>query len=244
MRGVLRTAIAHAMRQEIVLRNVASLAASPPVRKREMQALSGEEISALFTALDGERLRSLIVTATTLGLRRGECIALRTSDVDLDGATLTIRRTGARIDGGYVEGPPKSARSRRTISLPAAIVSMLRKQSASVAEERLRLGGAWQDDGRVFPGEGGGPVSEHAIRLALGRSLARAGVKHHRIHDLRHTAATALLRAGGSLRDAQEMLGHASYSLTADTYAYVLDDQRKAIAGRIEQAMGAAITGA
>ena len=148
------------------------------------------------------------------------------------------------MNGGYVEGPPKLARSRRTISLPPAVVAMLRKQSANVAEERLRFGQAWQDESRVFPGEGGGPVSEHAIRLALGRALTRAGLTHIRVHDLRHMAATALLRAGGSLRDAQELLGHSSYSLTADTHAHVLDDQRKATAGRIEQAMGAAITGA
>ncbi len=69
-------------------------------------------------------------------------------------------------------------------------------------------------------------------------------VSHIRVHDLRHTAATALLTAGGSLRDVQEMLGHTSYAFTADRYTHVLEDQRKATANRIEQAMGAAITGA
>ncbi|MEX2375397.1 MAG: tyrosine-type recombinase/integrase [Dehalococcoidia bacterium] len=243
VRGVLRAAIAHAMRSEIVHRNVAALAAPPPVRRAEMRALSATEIRSLFAALEGERLRPLIVTGATLGLRRGELMALRWSDVDLDAATLTVRRTGKRIGKAYVEGQPKSERSRRAISLPPAIVAMLRAHSAAIAAERLRLGPAWLDEDRVFPGEGGGPVGQTTIRKALDRGLTRAKLSHIRVHDLRHTAATQLLAAGGSLRDAQEMLGHSSYSLTADTYAHVLDDQRKATADRIQQALGGAIGG-
>lgn len=244
VRGTLRAAIAHAMRSELVHRNVAALAAPPPVRRAEMRALSAADLRALFSALEDERLRPLIVTGATLGLRRGELMALRWSDVDLAAATMTIRRTGKRIGKAYVEGQPKSERSRRAISLPPAIVAMLRTHSALIAAERLRLGSAWVDEDRVFPGEGGGPVGQTTIRKALDRGLARAGLAHIRIHDLRHTAATQLLAAGGSLRDAQEMLGHSSYSLTADTYAHVLDDQRKATAERIQQALGSAIGGA
>ena len=227
-----------------MIRNVAAIAASPPVRRPEMRALSAGELRALFAALEDERLRPLFITAATLGLRIGEIIALRWSDVDIGRRALTVRRTGARIGGEYVEGAPKSARSRRTISLPASIVALLRAQRAAVGEEKLRLGAAWQDGGRVFPGEGGGPLGRTTIRKSLDRALKRAGLPHVRVHDLRHTAATALLRAGGSLRDVQEMLGHSSYALTADVYAHVLDDQRRATAERIEQAMGAAISGA
>lgn len=243
IRGVLRAAIAHAMRAEIVHRNVAAPAAAPPVRSPEMHALSAAELHRLFAALEGERLRPLIVTAAALGLRRGELIALRWDDVDLDQASLKVRRTGGRIAGEYIEGQPKSARSRRVVALPPAHVTLLRQHSAAIAEERLRLGPAWQDEDRVFPGERGGPVSENAIRLALGRALARAGLPHIRVHDLRHTAATSLLGAGGSLRDVQEMLGHASYVITADLYTHVLEDQRRATADRIERTIGAAMAG-
>lgn len=103
VRGVLRTAIAHAMRRELVSRNVAAIAAAPPVRREEMRAVSASELASLFDALEGERLRPLIVTAATLGLRRGELIALRWSDLDLLARTLTVRRTGARIRREYVE---------------------------------------------------------------------------------------------------------------------------------------------
>ncbi len=241
VRGVLRTAIAHAMRSELVGRNVAALAASPPVRRQEMRALGVEQLGMLFTALDGERLRPMFVTAATLGLRRGELIALRWTDVDLDTHTLTVRRTGSRIAGEYVEGQPKSARSRRTISLPASLVAQLRRQSTAIAEEKLRLGASWIDEDRVFPGQGGGPLGATTIAKTLDAALSRAGLPHVRVHDLRHSAATMLLTAGGSLRDVQEMLGHSSYSLTADVYAHILDEQRQATAERIDQALGAAI---
>ena len=241
VRGVLRTAIAHAMRSEFVVRNVAALAASPPVRRQEMHALSVKELGMLFTALDGERLRPMFVTAATLGLCRGELIALRWADVDLQARTLTVRRTGSCIAGQHVEGQPKSARSRRTISLPASLVSQLRRQSTGVAEEKLRLGAAWIDEDRVFPGQGGGPLDATTIAKTLDAALRRAGLPHVRVHDLRHSAATMLLTAGGSLRDVQEMLGHSSYNLTADVYAHVLDEQRQATAERIDQALGAAI---
>lgn len=244
IRGVLRAAIAHAMRQELIHRNVAALAASPPVRRPEMRALSDLETRALFAALERERLRPLVITAATLGLRLGELVALRWSDLDLDSASLTVRRTGTRIRGVYIEGQPKSSRSRRSVSLPPAIVLMLKRHRAAMAVERLRLGEAWLDEDRLFPGEGGGPIGETTVRKSLDRALQKAGLPHVRVHDLRHTAATALLAAGGSLRDAQEMLGHSSYALTADLYAHVLEDQRKATADRIEKALGAAITGA
>ena len=178
VRGVLRAALAHAMRQELVGRNVAALAASPPVRRPEMQALSAAQLARLFAALDGERTRPLLVTAANLGLRRGELIALRWSDVDLNRATLTVRRTGGRIGGDYVEGPPKTPRSRREIALPSTVVALLRAHHATIAAERLRLGHVWRNEDRVFPGEGGGPVGQTTIRKALDAALERAGLPH------------------------------------------------------------------
>ena len=113
VRGVLRSAIAHAMRQEMVARNVAALASSPPVRRHEARTLSRADLAKLFTALEGERLRPLVITAATLGLRHGECRALKWSDIDWDRATLTVRRTGSRIRGQYMEGHAKTPRSQR-----------------------------------------------------------------------------------------------------------------------------------
>ncbi|MEX2081625.1 MAG: site-specific integrase, partial [Dehalococcoidia bacterium] len=184
------------------------------------------------------------ITSATLGLRLGELVALRWADVDIDAASLTVRRTGTRLAGQYIEGVTKTEKSRRTISLPPAMVAMLKAQRSAIAVERLRLpAGVWRDEDRVFPGEGGGPCGESTIRRALGRGLARAGLPHLRFHDLRHTAASGLLAAGGSLRDVQELVGHASYTLTADLYTHLAADQRKATADRLEAALGEAISG-
>jgi integrase len=244
VRGVLRTALAHAMRQELIVRNVASLASVPQPQRPEIRALSASELHSLISALDASPARTLLITAAFTGMRRGELIALRWDAVDLDRAELRVRRTGTRIKGEYTEGPPKSAKSRRTIALAPALVTLLRSHATAQKEQRLRLGPGWQDEDRVFPGEDGGPIGATTIRKALDRALERAGLPHLRIHDLRHTAATTLLAAGGTIRDVQEMLGHASYAFTADTYAHVLEDQRRASAERMQGALGTAIAGA
>ncbi len=243
VRGILRSTLAHAQRQELTDRNVAALAQVPTVRRPEMTALAIPQLVLLFEQLSGERLRTLFVTAGTLGLRRGELIALRWSDVDLDQDELQVRRTGSRIGGEYIEGAPKSERSRRAISVPAVLIEELRRHKAAQNAERLELGQHWRDEDRVFASPDSGPTGATTIRKALNRALERAELPHIRFHDLRHSAATSLLSAGGSLKDLQEMLGHSTYSLTADVYAHVLEDQRKATAERLDRAFGEAIAG-
>jgi len=199
--------------------------------------LSADHVRRLLSALDGHRLRALVAVAALLGLRRGELIGLKWADVDLDARTLAVRRTGARIAGEYTEGSPKSARSRRTITIPSILVDELRQHRARIHAERLRLGPQWSDENRVFPNECGGPLGATTIRRTLDSATERAGLPHLRVHDLRHTAATMLIAAGGSLSAAQELLGHATQSLTADLYAHVLDEQRRETADRIDRTM-------
>jgi integrase len=239
VRGVLRSAIGQAMRMELVTRNVASLATVPPQRRPEFAVLSAHQVRELLAGLEGHRLRALFTTGALLGLRRGELIALRWSDVDIEDRTLNVRRTGARIGGEYVEGPPKSARSRRTIAIPNVLVGELRQHRAQTNAERLLLGSHWSDEDRVFANESGGPIGATTIRKALDAATERAGLPHLRVHDLRHSAATMLIAAGGSLSAAQELLGHATQSLTADLYAHVLDEQRRGTAALIDRTMRA-----
>ena len=242
VRNAFRAAIGHAMRQELVERNVAALVSPPRVRRPEMRALSVDEMGALFTALEGHSLRAFFVVAGTLGLRRGELRALRWSDIDFDASTLTVRRTGSRIAGEYTERQPKTDRSRRTINLPPSVSEELRRHRSAQAEARLRIGPAWRDEDRVFPGVDGGPLGGTTIRKAFRAALEKAGLPEVRVHDLRHSAISMLLAAGGTLREAQELVGHSSYALTADTYAHLLDDQRKATADRIESAIGRVVS--
>jgi integrase len=238
VRGVLRSALAHSERLELVGRNVAALATTPAQLKPEFTALSVAQVHRLLKELEGHRLRAVIVVAAFLGLRRGECIALRWEDVDLEAGTLTVRRTGNRRGRRYIEGPPKSARSKRTLMLPAMLAKELREHRALINAERLRLGSAWADEGRCFPGDGGGPLGATTLRGVLANALDRAGLPSARIHDLRHSAASNVLADGGSLLDAQELLGHSSATLTANTYAHIMDSQRRATADRIEKMMG------
>jgi integrase len=238
VRGVLRSAVGHAQRMELVERNVGALVTVPRQRRPEFNVLSASQVRDLLATLEGHRLQGLFATAVMLGLRRGELIALRWSDVNLDIRSLDVRRTGARIGGEYVEGPPKSARSRRTIAIPRVLVDELRRHRARIHAERLRLGPDWIDEDRAFPNESGGPLGATTIRKTLNGATDRADLPHLRVHDCRHIAASMLIAVGGSLSAVQELLGHATQSLTADLYAHLLDEQRQGTADLIDRAMG------
>ena len=234
--GTLRSALGHAMRREIVPRNVAARESItlPRIRRRDYTGFTVTQVGALLDALDGHRLRSLVAALAYLGLRRGEAIALRWSEIDLETRSLRVVRTGSRVAREYTEGPPKSEKSRRPISLPAILVEELRANRIRQNEDRLGLGAIWQDENRVWPSLTGGPLSATMVRRTLDAATKRAGLPHLRVHDLRHSAATNLVAGGGTLNDAQEMLGHANISLTSSLYKHAEDSQQRATAARID----------
>src|SRR5664280_1426971 len=121
LRGVLRGALAHAERTDLVTRNVARLARPPRIPRRRVSPLSVEQVRTLVTAISGDRLEALYLVALGVGLRQGEILGLRWSDVDLEGGTLTVRHALARIDGRLELVEPKSITSRRVVPLPAFV---------------------------------------------------------------------------------------------------------------------------
>lgn len=142
--STLRAMLAEAVRGEIVERNVAAIVRSPPVQRSEVRPWSPEEAATFLRSAADHRLYGLFAVGVALGLRKGELLALRWSDVDLDQGVLQVRQTVQRLpEAGLVFGPPKSSRSRRTIPLPAVSAQVLRTHRARQAAETLALGPAW-----------------------------------------------------------------------------------------------------
>jgi integrase len=130
---------------------------------------------------------------------------------------------------------PKSARSRRTIVMPAVVVSALRSHRKRQLEERLAIGKAWQDSGLVFVSPIGTPLDPRNVTRAFQAMLAAApNVPRVRFHDLRHTAATLLLAQGVDPRTIMETLGHSQISLTMNTYSHVLPALQAAAAAKLD----------
>ncbi len=235
---VLHRALRQAERWGLVGRNPVALVDAPRRAKPEMRALVPEEAQRLLDAADGDRLEALFVLAITTGMRQGELFGLRWADVDLDAATLSVRQAVQWLKGGPVCTQPKTARSRRSISLTRRAIAALRQHRVRQAEERLKIGQAWRDGGLVFTNIVGGPLEPHnVVRRSFQPVLARSGLPRVRFHDMRHTAATILLAQGVHPNLVSEMLACPSISLTLDTYSHVIPTMHAAAADAMDAAL-------
>jgi integrase len=193
-----------------------------------MTVLDQEHVTKLLDATKDHPSAALYVLAVTTGMRQGELLGLRWADVDLDGARLSIRRslqrqraTGDRKTVlAFVE--PKTSRSRRPIVLSQRAVGALRDHLKRQIQLRLAAGSAWHDRDLVFAGETGGPVDPSHQTAVFKEALSKARLPPIRFHDLRHTAATLLLTKGVHPKVVSEMLGHATITLTLDTYSHLV----------------------
>jgi len=232
LHAVLRNALADAVREDLIVRNVAQQVRISPGHQEEVQPLTVEEARTLLRVARQYRLYALYAVALSIGLRRGEALGLRWADVDLDTGRLHIRQTLQRHSGELHFAPPKTRRSRRTVPLLPSMVTTLREHRERQAEERRRAGDAWEDSGLVFTTTTGRPIEPNDFSNAFGRLCERAGVRKVRLHDLRHTCASMLLAQGVPPRVVMEVLGHSALEVTMTIYGHVmLDAQRKALAG-------------
>ena len=133
---------------------------------------------------------------------------------------------------------PKTARSRRTVTLPGVVAGSLRAHRKRQLEERLTAGERWNDSGLVFTTPIGTPIGTHSLHRTFKAMLAEAGLPDIRYHDLRHTAATLLLAQGVDPRTIMETLGHSQISLTLNTYAHVVPKLQRQAAAKMDEILG------
>jgi integrase len=219
---VVRRALADAVREGTLGRNVAAAAALPRVGHVEQAAWSADEARGFLDATRDDRMHALFVIALSTGMRRGELAGLRWDDVDLQAATVTVKRTRTVVGRRVVEGEPKTATSRRVIDIDPGTVSALR---------RLRVA---QGPGAtlVFT------VHPDDISRAWNQAVRRAGVRRIRFHDARHTAASLMLQAGVPVNVVSRRLGHTSPVVTLSIYSHVLPGQGRDAADRLGAALG------
>ncbi len=210
------------MKWSLVARNVCDLVSPPRVVKPEIQPLTIEQAQQLLKYARGHRLETLLTVAVTTGMRRGEILALRWADIDVQRGSLQVRRTVDFIaKHGYVETEPKTASGKRQIALPPFVVEMLKSHRIQQLEQRLKVGEAWQESDLVFTGLEGGYLNPRYLVKLFSRLLTEAGLPHIRFHDLRHSAATLLLSMGVEMKVIREILGHSNIGMTADVYSHV-----------------------
>lgn len=229
--AVLRRALGQAVDWNLAPRNVAALAHPPRVHRAEITVLSPDEVRTLIAATRGDRWEALITVALATGMRQGELLGLKWADVNLGRHTLHVQRQWQR-DGSYAE--PKTAKGRRTIDLPASCVAVLKEHKRAQAEERLLVGPEWQANDLLFCTHQGRPLSHRNVLRAFKLLMERAGLPDIPFHALRHTAATLLLLQGVHPKIVQERLGHATISMTLDTYSHLIPSMGRSAAEQLD----------
>jgi integrase len=191
---------------------------------------TGTEARHFLKAARDDRLYALYAVALSLGLRRGEALALRWSDIDLDTGVIRVRNALHRTTGGLEIGPVKTDGSARTVALPPPCSEALRDHRAHQEAERAAAGLRWRDRGLVFTTTLGTPLEPRNLNRHLDRLCERAGVRRIRFHDLRHSCASLLYEQGVPIENIQDVLGHSSPTVTKMIYVEVTDRiQRDAV---------------
>jgi integrase len=220
---IIRGALVDAVRQGLVTRNVALVVHAPRLRsipKVEPQPWTAEQLQEFLRAAAGHRLFPAFWLLAATGMRRNEVLGLRWDDVDFDCAAIALNRGLVTVGYQLHETRGKTRNAPRPINLDATTVAVLRAWGSWQQTEQRVVG--IDGDGWVFTDAAGHPIHPHAVSQAFERIAQRAGVPAIRLHDMRHTHATLLIKAGVPVKVVSERLGHATATFTIETYQHVM----------------------
>ena len=238
----LHAALRHAVRMQLLASNPADVVVPPRIVRKEMKVLDEDQAAEMLRAAADSYLRMALILALGTGMRRGELLGLRWADVDLDAGTLVVNQTLQDSAGQLLVTPPKTVKSRRSITLPGIVVDALRAHRAEQAKKTLARERNWVDSDYVLAAPHGGPWRPQNFDRIWRVFKKKQGLEI-RFHDLRHTHATQLLKAGIHPKVVSERLGHASIGITLDTYSHVMPGMQEEAAEKIDAGLRAALAG-
>lgn len=235
--ATLRSALTDAKRKHLVSINAAKDIALPRAERPKVRPWEPAELGKFLDHAVGAdpRLGPMLEVMAATGLRRGEACALRWDDVDAEQAHLVVRRQLTDIPGEHAcpfcdqthrgrrfAATKTASGDERTVDLDSGTVGVLLALRLTQETERAAWGEAYRDHGLVFAREDGTPLDPSAVSKRHAELARAAGVRHVRLHDLRHGAASLRLAANVPLAVVSKQLGHSSLTITADTYSHLL----------------------
>ena len=236
---VLSEALARAVKWQLLLRNPADAVDPPRVDAHEVTALDEDGVAALIAATQGTSMQLPTMLAVSTGMRRGEVLGLRWSDVDLDEGALVVRASLEQTKTGLAFKSPKTNKSRR-LPLTAYTVKELRIEKCRQAALRLSTGGAFNPEDVVVCTDRGELWKPNTFSSCF-RTFAHTRDIPISFHALRHSHASQLLKQGASVKVVSERLGHSSTVLTMTTYAHVLQGMQEDATDRFGDALDQAL---
>jgi integrase len=230
----LSQALSHAVRLGVLFKNPAQQVKPPKPDRREIKILGKDEIGTLLKAASGTWHYLPALVAVTTGLRRGELLGLRWSDLDLKAGMLTVNQSMERIKGEIAFKAPKTKTSRRSITLPTVTIQALHEHRLDQAGARLKFGLGRDPRGLVFTRADGQPLDPDSLSKAFGRLVATADVTPITLHGLRHTHISHLLMDGVHVKVVSERAGHANVNITLSVYAAYIPSMQADAALRVD----------
>ena len=226
--ATLRQVLKVAQTWRLVEHNVCKDIAAPKRVEAEIDPPDDKTMGELLRALKDTALWLPCLMAWGTGLRRGELLGLRWSDVDLgDEPEVRVSRSLHQAGNELWFGACKTKKSRRTVPLPDVVAATLREHKKEQAEQRLSLGEKYHDQGLIFSYVDGSPWKPQEFSTSFHWHTRHKGFPHVRFHDLRHAAASTLLRANVHPKIVQERLGHSTISITLDTYSHIVPSMQR-----------------
>jgi integrase len=229
-----------AERDGLIASNPARKAERPRVERTEIEILGEDQVRELLTKLRGRPMYLIAALGVATGMRRGEMLALRWKDVDLERAELQVQQSLEQTNDGLRFKSPKTKYGRRTISLPAFIVAELKTHRAAQREERLALGlGKEGDDALVLRRPDGSPLVPDNVSSEWRKVVSSPNLPKVSLHALRHTHASQLIASGMDVLTISRRLGHGSPSITLDVYSHLFKPTDRGAAAIFDKAFGA-----
>lgn len=233
--------LAVAERDGLIQANPARHAKRPKIEQTEIEILSESQVREVLSKLRGRPMYLIAALGLSTGMRRGEMLALRWRDVNLDGAELMVQQSLEQTNG---DPPlrfkaPKTRHGRRTITLPASVVTELRNHRRTQAEFRMALGlGKDEPDALVFRRPTGEPMFPENVTSEWRRLVSSLKLPKVTMHAWRHTHASQLIASGMDILTVSRRLGHGSPSITLDVYSHLFKPTDGAAAAVFETAFG------